>query len=90
LPVVNYAFSDLIETPRPTARARRLVEGRKVCLFCGEEYEQRPHEHPRRECCYSARCEGARERWQGGGGRDRKTPRPVLHAPPRPLRTGNS
>lgn len=92
LPVVTatYALSDLIESPRPAPRSRRVDDGQKTCLFCGVVYEQRENHHPRRECCYDARCEEKRVRWQGGGGRDRKTPRPVLIAPPRPLRTGNS
>jgi hypothetical protein len=89
LPVVNYyPYADLLPPPRPHPRVRRTVEGKKVCAFCRREYEQRPHEHPRRECCYEPRCETARELARERS-RDR-TPRPVLNEPPRPLRSGNT
>ena len=89
LPVVTYAYASLLDTPIPSVRVRRVVEGKKTCAFCEEVYEPQPHERPERACCMRPQCETA---WElAKDHRRHRTPRPALeNAPPRPLRTGNS
>ncbi len=90
MPVVTYAFASLMDTRRPATRVRRVVDGPKTCAFCGVEYPQRPHERPERHCCSKPACETAWEAAKRRTDHARKTPRPMLNEPPRPLRTGNS
>ncbi len=58
----------------PATRKKDKVE-KRVCRYCGDPYEPRSWESPRRRCCYRPVCEAARERerkGRGGGGQSSK------------------